>query len=163
MNETAAGDVVITRRIDAPREMVWKAWTDPTHMMRWWGPKDFTAPAFKIDFRVGGRYLGCMRSPQGQDYWSTGKYLEIVPLEKIVCTDNFADPEGNVVPASFYGMEGDWPTEDVMIVTVTFAEDDGQTLLTLRHSGLPVATKDMTSTGWNESLDKLDDLLKSYE
>jgi uncharacterized protein YndB with AHSA1/START domain len=96
---------------DAPRELVWKAWTDPERMQRWWGPKHFTAPVWKIDLRAGGVYLYCMRSPEGQDYWSTGVYREIVDPERIVCTDSFADEKGNPVPASHYGMGEDWPLE----------------------------------------------------
>ena len=101
-------ELVITRVLDAPREAVWNAWTDPTRFMLWWGPKGFLSPACKIDLRVGGKYLACMRSPEGQDYWSTGVYREIVPMERLVCTDSFADAKGNVVPASHYAMQGDW-------------------------------------------------------
>ncbi len=58
--------MVVTRVFDAPRALVWKAWTDPQYVMQWWGPKGFTAPFCKIDFRVGGKFLCCMRSPDGQ-------------------------------------------------------------------------------------------------
>lgn len=61
LNESAGRDIVITRVFDAPRELVWKAWTDPEHLMRWWGPKEFTSPACKVDLRVGGKYVFCMR------------------------------------------------------------------------------------------------------
>lgn len=71
--------LVIRRILDAPREAVWKAWTDPDRLMRWWGPEGFTSPACRIDLRVGGKYLFCMRSPEGKDYWSTGVYRDIVP------------------------------------------------------------------------------------
>jgi uncharacterized protein YndB with AHSA1/START domain len=146
--------LVITRVFDAPRALVWKAWTDPEHLMRWWGPKAFTAPVWKIDLRVGGKYLNCMRSPDGQDYWSTGVFREIVPTERLVFTDSFADADGNVVPASHYGMGDDWPLE--MQVTVTFEEQAGKTKLTLRHAGMPVGEPgDMAEAGWNESFDKL--------
>jgi uncharacterized protein YndB with AHSA1/START domain len=122
------------------------------------GPRGFTTPACKIDFRVDGVYLNCMRSPEGQDYWSTGVYQDIVPLERIVCTDSFADEQGNVVPASHYGMEGDFPLE--MLVTVTFEEREGKTILTLRHAGLPAGeSRDGAQQGWSESLEKLADLL----
>ncbi len=100
-------DIIITRMFDAPREIVWKAWTDPELTKRWWGPKNFTAPVIRIDLRVGGKYLNCMRGPDGKDYWSTGIYREIVPRERLVMTDSFADEKGNVVPASYYGMTGD--------------------------------------------------------
>ena len=148
------GGLVIERIFDAPRDLVWRAWTEPERMMRWWGPKDFTSPACRIDFRVGGKYLACMRSPEGQDYWSTGVYREIVPLERIVCTDSFADENGNVVPASHYGMTGDFPME--RLVTVTFEEHEGKTKLTLRHEGMPAGEMgEMAQAGWNESFDKL--------
>jgi uncharacterized protein YndB with AHSA1/START domain len=151
-------DLVITRVFDAPRDLVWKAWTEPEHMKRWWGPQHFTAPVCKIDLRVGGTYLYCMRSPEGQDYWGTGVYREVVPLERIVYTDSFADEQGNRVPASHYGMGGDWPSE--LLVTVTFEEHEGKTKFTLRHVGIPSGEmSDLTKSGWNESFDKLAEAL----
>jgi uncharacterized protein YndB with AHSA1/START domain len=100
-----------------------------------------------------------MRSPDGKDYWSTGVFREIVPPERIVCTDSFADERGNVVPATHYGMTGDFPLE--MLVTVTFEEIEGKTKMTLRHVGLPAGTmSDMTNAGWNESFDKLANSLR---
>ena len=146
-------ELVITRVFDAPRELVWKAWTDPEHLKRWWGPKDFTSPACKIDLRVGGKYLFCMRSPEGKDFWSAGVYREIVEPERIVWTDSFADEKGNPVPASHYGMPGDWPEE--LLVTVTFEEHQGKTKMTLRHAGFPAEIGEMAEAGWNGSFDKL--------
>jgi uncharacterized protein YndB with AHSA1/START domain len=156
--EPAGRELVIERIFDAPRELVWRAWTQPELVMRWWGPKDFTCPAAKIDLRVGGKYLFCMQSASGPDFWqkgiwNTGVYREIVPMERLVMTDSFADEEGNVVPASHYGMPGDWPLE--MLVTVTFEEFEGKTKMTLRHVGLPEAIEGDTGTGWKESFDKL--------
>src|SRR5437762_801308 len=109
--QTAGSALVITRTFDAPRELVWRAWTEPERLMRWWGPKDFTAPISKIDLRVGGKYLNCMRGPDGKDYYTTGEYVEIVPLERLVYTDSFADEKGNVVPATYYGMSADMPLQ----------------------------------------------------
>jgi uncharacterized protein YndB with AHSA1/START domain len=108
---TETQELFITRVFDAPRELVWKAWTDPELMKKWLGPKDFTAPVCKIDLRVGGRYLCSMRSPEGQDFWSTGTYREIVALERLIMTDSFTDAEGNVVPATHYGLSADFPLE----------------------------------------------------
>ena len=147
-------ELIITRIFDAPRELVWKAWTDPERVKRWWGPKNFTAPVSKIDLRVGGTYLNCMRSPEGKDYWSTGVYREIVEPSLLVCTDSFADEKGNVIPASHYGMEGDWPLE--LRISVTFEETGGKTTMTLRHEGIPAGQmSELTEAGWNESFDKL--------
>ena len=155
------GVLVIERVFDAPRELVWKAWSDPEMAMRWWGPKGFTAPACEIDFRVGGKCLFAMQSPdfnEGRPIWSTGVYREIVPLERIVVTDSFADEKGNVVPATDYGMPGDFPLE--MLVAVTFEDLDGKTKMTLRHEGLPAGEmREGAGTGWNESFDKLADSL----
>ena len=147
-------ELVITRIFDAPREFVWKAWTEPERMKRWWGPKNFTAPVIKIDFRAGGKYLYCMRSPEGQDFWSTGVYREIVELERIVYTDSFADEKGTPVPPSHYGISGDWPAE--FLVTLTFEEHEGKTKMTLRHAGIQAGEmSDLAEAGWNESFDKL--------
>jgi uncharacterized protein YndB with AHSA1/START domain len=110
---------------------------------------------------VGGKYLNCMRGPAGtdfdKDFWSTGVYREIVPLERIVCTDSFADEHGNVVPATHYGMS-DMPLE--MLITVTFEEHEGKTKLTLHHVGIPAgADREGAHQGWSESFDKLAEYL----
>jgi uncharacterized protein YndB with AHSA1/START domain len=151
--------LVITRVFDAPREVVWKNWTDPELVKHWWGPKDFTAPYIKIDLRVGGEYLYCMRAPDGKDYWGKGIYREIVPPERMVCTDSFADDKGNTVPASYYGFGTDFPLE--VLLTLTFEEHEGKTKLTLKHSGFPPGPHmDDAQTGWNQSLDKLAEAVK---
>ncbi len=151
-------EIIITRIFEAPRRIVFRAWTDPLFVVKWWGPKNFTAPVCKNDLRVGGEYLYCMRSPEGQDFWSKGIYKEIVEPERIVCSDSFADANGNVVPASHYGMEGDWPLE--LLVTVEFKEQDGKTKFILKHYGIPPGqVRELTETGWNESLDKLAEVL----
>ena len=157
--ELVEQELVITRIFDAPRNHVFKAWTEPEQMKRWWGPKGFTTPYSRIDLREGGKYLNCMRSPEGKDYWSTGAYREIIEPERIVCTDSFADEKGNVVPASHYGMTSDFPLE--MQVTVTFEEISGKTKLTLRHAGIPSGKdQDGARQGWSQSFDKLAESLK---
>jgi uncharacterized protein YndB with AHSA1/START domain len=146
--------IVLTRVFDAPRELVWKAWTEPERFMRWWGPKIFTSPRCEIDLRVGGKFLWCMRWPDGRENYNTGEYLEIVPFERLVYTTSFADADGNAVPATDYGMSEDIAFE--MHVTVIFEEQNGRTKMTLTHAGLPAGEmSDMTSQGWNESFDKL--------
>lgn len=150
----SGSDLVITRRFDASREVVWKAWTVEEAVKRWWGPKEHTAPSCTIDLRVDGKFLFCMRSPEGKEFWSTGTYREIVPLERLVYSDSFADEEGNIVPASYYGMDDETASE--MLVTVTLAEQGGQTEMTLRHTGLPAGSMgEMAEQGWKESIDKL--------
>lgn len=152
-------EIAIERIFDAPLELVWKTWTEPERAKLWWGPKDFTAPFAKSDFRVGGEYLYAMRDAGGKDYWSGGTFREIVPMERIVATDHFADEQGNNIPASAYGLEGDWPEE--LLLTVTFEDlGAGKTKLTLRHAGYPGVDIGETE-GWNQSLDKLAEALRN--
>jgi len=152
---SSKNELVITRTFNAPRPSVWKAWADPEWIMRWWSPKAFTTPACTMDFRVGGKYLFCMRSSEGQDFWVTGVYREIVENERIVYTDSFADEHGSVVSAAAYGMAADFPLE--LLVTVTFEDaGPGKTRLTLRHAGMPAGEmREQTGVGWNEMFDKL--------
>ncbi|SYZ74495.1 conserved hypothetical protein [Candidatus Zixiibacteriota bacterium] len=156
-----ADELVLSRTFDAPPEMVFRAWTEPDYLTRWWGPKMFTCPTAKVDLRVGGKYLICMRGPDGKDYWSTGVYREIVPKKKIVCTDSFADEKGNVVPSTHYGMSPEMPME--MLVTVAFEAAKGKTKFTLHHAGIAnmsdIDRKNMNQ-GWNEMLDKLENLVR---
>ena len=159
VGERGKQNVRITRIFDAPRELVWKAWTDPEHFMRWWGPRDYTCPFCEIDFRVGGKYLNCMRSPEGRDYWGTGVFREIIPMERIVFTDSFADEHGNVVPGTHYGMSPDFPLK--MLVIVTFEDLGDRTKMTLEHVGVPAGPdSDGTHQGWSESFDKLAETLQ---
>jgi uncharacterized protein YndB with AHSA1/START domain len=127
-------------------------------MMKWWGPKHFTAPVCTIDFKVGGKYINCMQTPDGQKLWSTGTYKEIIPEEKIVCTDSFSDEQGNIVPASTYGMGDTLPLE--FLVTVEFEEyEQGKTKMTLTHAGFEEGEMaDSASQGWNQSFDKMVDM-----
>jgi uncharacterized protein YndB with AHSA1/START domain len=151
-------DVIINRVFDAAPEKLFQAWSDPKMLAQWWSAKAYTVPVVKIDFRVGGQFLYCMRSPEGQDTWGKGIYKEIVNPSRIVVTDSFADPQGNTVPGSYYGMEEDWPME--LLLTLTFEDLKGKTKFTLIHSGLPAGEMtELTKLGWNESFDKLDELL----
>lgn len=144
--------LLISREFNAPRETVWKHWTEPESIMQWWGPRHFSACGAKIDLSIGGKYLFCMRSPEGKDYWSGGRFQEIVEPERIVATDSFADENGNVVPASHYGMGTDFPLE--MVLAASFEDAGGRTRLTLEHAGMPESARKDAEQGWNETLDK---------
>ena len=147
-------DVVIERILDAPRERVWKTLTEPECVKLWWGPEHFSAPVIQIDLRVGGKYLSCMRSPEGEDFWNTGEFREIIPMEKIVYVDSFADEHGAKVPATYYNMSAEIPMETTVTMTL---EDLGgkRTRLTLCHLGMPAGEMlDMTEAGWKTSLDR---------
>ncbi len=146
--------MVVTRIFDAPRELVWKAYTDPDYVMQWWGPKGFTSPFCRMDFRVGGKYLLCMRSPDGQEFWNGGEYHEIVPNEKIVSSMYFADSKGNKVEAAHYGIEHE-AIDDAYDV-ITFEDlGDGRTKLTfVGNETMENAKESGQMEGWNQILDK---------
>ena len=151
VNETER--MVVTRIFDAPRELVWKAWTDPKYVMQWWGPKGFTAPVCKIDFRVGGKFLFCMRTPDGQEGWNGGEYHEIVPYERIVSSMYFADAKGNRIEPEGTEHEAIEGVHDVVLF-----EDigNGQTKLTfIGNETMQNAIESGQLEGWKETLDKV--------
>ena len=147
-------EIVIQRVFSLPITNVWQAFTQPEQFKKWWGPKDFTCPSSKMDARVGGKYLNCMRSPNGKEYWSTGVVKEFIPEKKLVITDSFSDENGNIISASELGMPGDWPGE--LLITINLEEADGATKLRLIHEGVPAEMREECIQGWNESLDKLE-------
>ena len=148
----------LERLLDAPRHLVWRAWTDPEQMKKWWGPEHFTSPVLTIDLRVGGKFHGCMRGPDGKDYWSGGIYKEVVPEEKIVVSDFFSDENGKMVDPVGYGADPLFPKEN--IVTITFEEIGKQTKLTVLYlvesqEILDVMLQMQMKEGWESSLEKL--------
>jgi uncharacterized protein YndB with AHSA1/START domain len=147
--------MTITRVFDAPRELVWKAWTDPKYIMQWWGPKGFTSPHCEIDFRVGGKFLLSMRSPDGWEGWNAGEYHEIVPYEKIVSSMYFSDSKGNKVEPEHYGVELE-PIDDAHNVILFEDIGNGQTKLTfIGNETMRNAIESGQAEGWREQLDKL--------
>jgi uncharacterized protein YndB with AHSA1/START domain len=147
--------MVITRIFDAPRALVWKAWTDPQYVMQWWGPKGFTAPVCKIDFRVGGKFLCCMKSPDGQEMWNGGEYHEIVPYEKIVYSLYFADSKGNKVEPEQLGIKHE-AVEDARDVVIFEDFGNGQTKLTMiGNETMEDAKNSGQLEGWNEIFEKV--------
>jgi uncharacterized protein YndB with AHSA1/START domain len=125
-------DFVITRELDAPRDLVFKAWTEPERLAQWWGPKGVTMVSTKVDLRPGGIFHYGMRGPDGREMWGKFVYREIVPPERMVFIVSFSDEDGGVTR---HPMAPAWPLE--MINTLTLTEHDGKTTLTLR--GAPYA------------------------
>lgn len=148
-------EIVITRIFNAPRELVFKTWTDPKHIEQWWGPKGFTTRVTKMDFRPGGQWCYVMIAPDGTEYPATGVFQDIVPLERIVTSDEFGEGIEQVLDA-------DLPQG--MITTVLFEEIAGKTKLTIRimHQSADDRRKHEAMgvlEGWNSSLDCLDEYL----
>jgi len=139
--------ITVTRTFDAPLEMLWKAWTEPEHFKKWYGPKGFTVPTCEIDLRVGGRHLWSMESPDGNRMYFTGAYKEVSPMERLVFTDAMSDAEGNEISMG-EGMSAS------MDVTVTFAHAGGKTTVTVSHMG-----NEQAGMGWEGAFDKLEGML----
>jgi len=115
---TTDQEIVITRIFAAPRQLVWQAWTDPGHLAQWWGPRNFTNPVCQLDVRPGGAIHIVMRAPNGVDYPMAGRYREIAAPEKLVYTSGALDEKGKLMFE--------------LLHTVTLAERDGRTTLTIK-------------------------------
>ena len=139
-------ELVITRVFDAPRPLVFKAWTEPERLVRWWGPEGFTLPSCEMDLRPGGAFRFLMRSPEGNDHRLQGVYREIAEPERLVFTSAWVDADGK-------------PGHETL-VTVTFAEHGAKTTLTLHQAVFEsVESRDGHEAGWTECLDRLAALL----
>jgi len=154
---TQRSTIIIKRVFDLPPDIVWKAWTEPASLKKWWGPQEYTCPFFEVDLKPGGKYLGCMKDATGREIWGTGTYQEIIPQSKIVYTDSFADSNGNIVKSTYYGMP-EMPVE--LMVVVQFEDVAGKTNMTLKHAGLPADMATDCIKGWESSFDKLETNLK---
>jgi uncharacterized protein YndB with AHSA1/START domain len=137
-------ELLITRVFDAPRDLVFEAWTKPEHLMKWWGPAEFPAESITADVRVGGRWRHSLRSIEdGSLLWHEGEFREVVPPEKLVFT--FA-----------------WDGDEENIVTVTFADQGEKTLMTFHQAPFSkVADRDGHIEGWTTCFDRLEEFLAS--
>ncbi|MET3665479.1 SRPBCC domain-containing protein [Caulobacter sp. 1776] len=142
-------ELLIERIFDAPRDLVFSVWTQPEHLMHWWGPKTFKPLAIEQDFRVGGAYRFGMIDEDGKAFWKSGVYREIVPGERIVMTFKWDD--------------GAWDVDN--LVTVTFlALASGRTLLRFHQAAFKTVTaRDSHIGGWSSLFDKLNTYLETVQ
>ena len=149
--------VHVERTFPTPVTRVWKLWNDPESMKKWWGPKDYSAPVIRNDFRVNGTFLLSMQSPKGEVHWNTGTYQEITEHQRIVSTLSFADEHGKAIPGPEVLLPGVWP--DAVTVTVEFREADGKTTVAVTENGIPLIMKLLATLGWQQQFDKFAGLL----
>jgi uncharacterized protein YndB with AHSA1/START domain len=136
-------ELVITRVFDAPRELVWRAWSEREHATQW-GPRGFTTPEREMDLRPGGAWHARMISPDGKEYRQHGTVLDVVPLERLVFT-----------------FVWDASPEEEMLITVTLADRGERTEMTFRQTGFhTVASRDGHEGGWNEAFDALAEVVR---
>jgi uncharacterized protein YndB with AHSA1/START domain len=144
--DTASRELVVSRVFDAPREMVFAAWTDPAQAALWWGPQGFTTISCEMDVRPGGAYRACMCSPEGTRHCRRGVYREVVRPERLVFTFAWEDADGN-------------PGRET-VITVSFAAIGGQTRVTLHQAGFEsVAARDDHRRGWLSCLERFAEYL----
>ena len=140
-------ELLVSRLIDAPRELVFRAWTQPEHIARWWGPQGYTTIFCDMDIRVGGKYRFGMRSPEGTEHWKVGVFSEIVEPERVVFTFAWEASDGSLGPE--------------LLTTVTFADQDGKTMLTLRQAGFEsTERRDDHLHGWTSCLERFAGYMK---
>ncbi len=146
VTEPADRVLKITRIFDAPRSLVFKAWTDSEHIARWWGPRGFKSDVIKNDLRPGGAYRIHMLGPDG-DHWTQGIYREVLPPERLVMVGSWADAQGN-------------PTRPETTLTLLFEDLGGKTKLTLHNAVFEsVTARDLHQGGWTSALDCLAEFL----
>ncbi len=158
-------EFVISRDFDAPRALVFQAWTEPTRLARWWGPAPFTTPVCELDARPGGAYRLVMRSTEGVDYPLKGAFLEVVAPDRIVMTMDASEH-----PKEWHDLlypnrsKDDKNPARVMVTTVTFEDVESKTRLTIRTRFETQAIRDAMvnggmNEGWSSSLERLRTLL----
>jgi uncharacterized protein YndB with AHSA1/START domain len=154
----------ISREFDAPRELVFRAWTEKEHLIQWFGPKGFTMFHCTNDLRPGGVMHYGLRGPDGNEMWGKWTYREVVPPERLVIVQSFSDAEGGITRHPF---APDWPRE--MLSSTTFTEKEGKTTITLHWSPLdPTEIEQQTfdnarpsmTQGWSGTFDQLADYLE---
>ena len=159
----AVRDFVISREFNAPRELLWKAWTEPERMAQWWGPKGVKTQTVKMEFFVGGINHYCMTTPDGKKMWGKMVYREIAKPERIVFVNSFSDKKGGVAR---HPMSPTWPIE--LLSTITFAERQGKTTVVIRWTPINPAQEEQKAfdashesmkMGWGGSLDQLAEYL----
>jgi uncharacterized protein YndB with AHSA1/START domain len=167
VTQSETKEFVIARTFDAPRELVFRVWTDPEHMQRWWGPKGFKVIHSKMDLRPGGSYHYGMRSLDNQDMWGKFVFREIVKPERLVFVNSFSDEKGNVAR---HRMHLAWPLE--MLSTITFIEQAGKTTVTVRSISLNATAEerktfedgfDSMQQGWGGTFERLAEYLAKVD
>ena len=148
---SADRELVLTRLINAPREKVYRAWTDPELLKQWFAPKPYTTPVVEMDVRPGGSARFVMRGPDGKDLPNRGVYLEVVANERLVSTDAFVEA---------------WqPSEKpFMTLILTFEDEGGKTRYTARVRHWTVADREAHEKmgfheGWGVCTDQLEALV----
>jgi uncharacterized protein YndB with AHSA1/START domain len=154
-------EFVMSRVFDAPRDLLWKCFTDPERMKHWWGPKGFKVIASQMDLRVGGTYHNGMTAPNGAAMWGLFTYREIMPQRKLVFVNSFSDENGGVTRHS--GHEK-WPLQ--MISTFTFEDaPGGKTMFTVRWQTLDATPEEQhifdtmharMTQGWSGIMEQLE-------
>ncbi len=148
-------DIVVTRTLAAPIDSVWRAWTRSEDVRRWWGPSGFTAPTARMDPRVGGSSLVCMRTPDGHDLFNLWTYQVVQPHECLEFTMEFCDDTGRVVHPADLGLPPDIPVPVRHVVTLTPVDGDATEMTVTEYGYTSEETYSMSRLGLEQCLDKM--------
>lgn len=157
-------DIVVKRIIDAPVELVWKAWTDPEYVMRWWGPSHYTSPSAKVDLREGGTFTFAMQAPPeqgGARHYSTGVYKKIVDQKKLEFVQFLSDENGNKVDPASVGMPPGFPHEIHTEITFRALRPDLTELTIVEKDWTMGQMAVYSELGLHQTITKLEESLKS--
>ena len=157
-DNTETFEVVVTRELEAPIEEVWKAWSDPEYVTRWWGPAGFTSPGAEMDFRVGGASLVCMRAPAeygGQDMYNTWTYTRIDPHDRIDFISNFADEDGRHLNPADLGVPQGVPHDVLHVITFKGAGGGGTEITVTEYGYTTEETRNLSKVGMEQCVDKM--------
>lgn len=152
-----AKQIQVTKIFNAPVEAVWQVWVDPELVKRWWGPKHFTSPVAKIDFREGGHSVVSMKAPKEmgeQEFYSLWVYSRIVRFETIEFIQNLCDADGNKIMPADVGMPADFPT-DIKTVVIFKTIDHDKTEMTVTEYAEFGSISNFAQIGLEQSLDKM--------
>lgn len=158
---------LISRTVNAPRDLVWKVWTENEHLKQWFGPKGVPIRECTLDLRVGGMFHYVMITPNGSEMWGRWVFREIVPPEHLAWVSSFSNQQGEVAPAPF---EGSWPAE--ILTSLTLEEADGKTKVTISSEAINATEEEVAfftsmygsmNQGWSGTYELLEEYLAAIQ
>jgi uncharacterized protein YndB with AHSA1/START domain len=167
VGEVVAEPFVIVREFTAPRDLVWRVWTEVEHLRQWFGPKGVTVTAAKLDLRTGGTFHSCLRSPDGKEWWGKWIFREVTAPERLAWVHMFSDKDGGITR---HPLSPAWPLE--LVTEVQFIEHGGKTIVTLKWAPLNATEEEIKTFnaahpgmahGWGGTFDQLTHYLKQIQ
>ena len=164
LGQAAARPFVITREFAAPRELIWRAWTEPERLRHWFGPKGCTVAEARLDLRAGGTFHSCLRTPDGAEMWGKWVFREVKPPERLVWVHSFSDKDGGLAR---HPLSPAWPLE--LLTETDFIAHGANTMVTLKWTPINATQAEIETFnaahpgmthGWGGTFEQLAEYLK---